>query len=1102
MSEPQDLVTHSLNVSGEATVNSSSVPLSQASRYVIGEEIARGGMGEVYRATDTVLNREVAVKVLHAKYGPDSPATRRFADEARITGQLQHPAIPPVHDLGTLPDGRPFLAMKLIKGNTLERLLKARSSPDEGRGLLIAVFEQICQAIAYAHAHDVIHRDLKPANIMVGSFGEVQVMDWGLAKVMATATSGGRESDPETTAAETEIKSLRDSDGSFTQAGSILGTPAFMPPEQAVGAVSSIDTRSDVFGLGAILAVILTGSPPFVASSAETTRVKAAQGDVAECFAKLDLCGAEPELIDLCKRCLSPKQDDRPKNAEAVASSVAEHRAAAAERARQAELDSVKSAEQRKRRRTQFVLAAVALILLAAVGVGSALASLWRNAEDAKGKALAAQEETEAARERLARVEYGRTMQVAYQEYRENNVGAARKLLESTRPDLRGWEYHHVHRLCSYDLFTLKGLISRPESSMDGKRILAPQVSMDGKRILTLDEVNQVRLSDSESGKEMLRIKDAQFAALSRDGTRIAVVGTGCIRIHDSKSGENIRTLPILLQATYALDFSPNGHQLAVGAENVSGLWDVETGTEILKILCKPDDHVCFAFSPDSLRVVIAGPDLRVTIRDSKTGKELFACPAGKEEIMCLRYSPDGTRIASAGDAQTVRVWDAKTGAQEHDLKVERGKATDVCFSPDGRTLAAAAWLIDTPFMWDMATGRELPTIHGHSGGIRSLAFSRDGTRLITSGHDGTCRVWDLKSNKEVLVLKGHADTVNSAAYLPGENRIVSTSLDLTTKIWDARVPSEKITRFDLAERYPSDISADGSRMLCSEPDKTASICDTVTGQRLVHLNEVHSGIAYGGTFSADGSRVFTTDGTNTVRIWDSHNGALIQLLRIPFDAKQGMFGSGKLNPNGTKYVSSATDKLVRMWDVASGTQLYDFPANQQFMDDIQFDPTGERFVNCSSGSMDVRDTRTGERVTELRLGTDKESDQTFSLRYNRKGTKLITAHSSGLARVWDARTGEVLLTLRGHSRILIAADFSPDGTRIVTAGDDKTLRVWDAATGIEVLTLRGHTDQVIQARFTSDGTRIISLSTDNTIRIWDSRPFRETRLEQKKKNK
>ena len=240
-------------------------PSTDSTRYVLGDEIARGGMGVVYLATDTILSREVAVKVLQTRFAPGSGTARRFADEARIAAQLQHPAIPPVHDLGILPDGRPFLAMKLIKGQTLEALLKARPDPSAERGRFVAVFEQICQALAYAHAHDVIHRDLKPANVMVGAFGEVQVMDWGLAKVLTNREDEQSAPDPDATTGGTDIISLRDTEGTLTQAGSILGTPAFMPPEQAVGAVGKINEQSDVFGLGAVLAVILTGRPPFMA---------------------------------------------------------------------------------------------------------------------------------------------------------------------------------------------------------------------------------------------------------------------------------------------------------------------------------------------------------------------------------------------------------------------------------------------------------------------------------------------------------------------------------------------------------------------------------------------------------------------------------------------------------------------------------------------------------------------------------------------------------------------------------------------------------------------------------------------------------------------
>ena len=204
------------------------------------------------RARDTALDRDVAVKLLSERYPPDSVPAQRFLSEARITGQLQHPGIPAVHQVGTFADGRPFLAMKLIKGSTLETILKYRPGPSAGGGTAVgglAIFEAVCQAVGYAHAHRVIHRDLKPANVMVGAFGEVQVMDWGLAKVLGEGKVGTTDApSADETQAWTQVSPALES-GSHTQAGSLIGTPAFIPPEQAAGEIERVNERSDVFGL-------------------------------------------------------------------------------------------------------------------------------------------------------------------------------------------------------------------------------------------------------------------------------------------------------------------------------------------------------------------------------------------------------------------------------------------------------------------------------------------------------------------------------------------------------------------------------------------------------------------------------------------------------------------------------------------------------------------------------------------------------------------------------------------------------------------------------------------------------------------------------------
>ncbi len=348
--------------------------------YQLQGEIARGGMGAILKGRDVDLGRDLAIKVLLESHQGNSDVVRRFIEEAQIGGQLQHPGVVPVYELGAFPDRRPYFAMKLVKGRTLASLLTdqpisvgagsvRRSGPDRGTeapptGRLcpphdlprfLSIFEQVCQTMAYAHARGVIHRDLKPSNVMVGSFGEVQVMDWGLAKVLP---QGGIADEAQgQLAQQTVIMTVRSGSagsGSESQAGSVLGTPVYMAPEQARGEVDRIDERADVFGLGAILCEILTGQPPFTGATREEIRAQSARGDLSDALCRLDACAAEPELIDLARDCLAPEQTRRPRSAGEVARRISGYLAGVQERLRTAELARVEMqarAEEETRRR-------------------------------------------------------------------------------------------------------------------------------------------------------------------------------------------------------------------------------------------------------------------------------------------------------------------------------------------------------------------------------------------------------------------------------------------------------------------------------------------------------------------------------------------------------------------------------------------------------------------------------------------------------------------------------------------------------------------------------------------------------------------------------
>ncbi len=311
-----------------------------AGRNLLYEMLGEGGMGVVRRGRDPDLGRDLAVKLLRPEYRDDAGLRCRFVEEAQVGGQLQHPGTVPVYEMGNTSDGCPYFSMKLVKGQTLATLLAHRSSPAYELPRFLNIFEAVCQAVAYAHSKGVIHRDLKPGNIMVGAFGEVQVMDWGLAKVLR-----GDSEDAERTTPGTVVRTVRSdstAEGDWTHGA--VGTLAFMAPEQARGEQDAVDERADVFGMGAVLCVILTGQPPYIGVSRKDLERRVAAGEVGEALGRLEGCGAEEELVVLASDCLAPRREERPRHAGEVARRMSAYLAGVQERLRAAELERAAAA--------------------------------------------------------------------------------------------------------------------------------------------------------------------------------------------------------------------------------------------------------------------------------------------------------------------------------------------------------------------------------------------------------------------------------------------------------------------------------------------------------------------------------------------------------------------------------------------------------------------------------------------------------------------------------------------------------------------------------------------------------------------------------------
>jgi serine/threonine-protein kinase len=360
------------SLAGEAKGSAAAAPLpARLGRYELLEEIGRGGMGCVLRGHDSDLGRDLAVKILLPDHQDDPGVVSRFTEEAQIGGQLQHPGIVPVYEVGRSDDRLLYFTMKLVRGRTLAELLRQRADPRQDLPRFLQVFEQVCQTLAYAHSRGVIHRDLKPANVMVGAFGEVQVMDWGLAKRLQTPEA--RTHGAAQTGGELGQRA--------TKPGAVMGTPAYLAPEQARGENDRLDERCDVFGLGGILCEILTGRPPYDGTDAEVLG-KALRAELGEALARLDGCGADPDLIRLARSCLATRAEARPRDGGVLAAELCAYRESVEARLRQAELAQARADVERKRRRLALGLAASVLLTVLVAGGGW----LWVVQERAEGE--------------------------------------------------------------------------------------------------------------------------------------------------------------------------------------------------------------------------------------------------------------------------------------------------------------------------------------------------------------------------------------------------------------------------------------------------------------------------------------------------------------------------------------------------------------------------------------------------------------------------------------------------------------------------------------------------------------------------------------------
>lgn len=758
-----------------------------------GRQLGEGGMGIVWRARDTQLHRDVAVKVLRSTLVGEPTIVRRFQDEAQLTSQLQHPGIPPVHAMGILDDGRPYFCMKIVKGHTLQQLLHDRTTPTQELPHLLQVFEQVCQAVAYAHSKAVVHRDLKPANVMVGAFGEVQVMDWGLGKVLEAESQRPPAVSESTASIVSVVETDRaDTPVDVTHMGSVLGTYAYMPPEQALGLTPQVDRRSDVFGLGAMLCEILTGHPPYEGSTAEV-KARAQLCDLSSARPRLRECEVDEALVALAERCLSKDRDDRPAEGSIVAAAITSYQAATQERLRQAEIDrATAQAESRRaaaeareeqlwatarseRRARLLGWSLAAALALGLVGTSS-FYLLERQtavrAESARSEADERRQMAEGLKRDLERLTYAHQIGLAQAEWDANNTRNAWTHLESTDPRFREWEYRYLNHL-----FTR----------------------------------NQITLVDKN-----IQIRSVDFRP---DGAYLAATGGGnTVKIWDLRTHRVHKVLPHSMELN-SVAFSPDGKLLACGGgETVPGassgesttrgevkIWSADTFDVVASIRLDGDEVMCVAFNTQTTQLAAAtghwGDASPGTIRTWSTSNwhEICRLRGHHKWITSVAFGPDDVLASSSADG-TLWLWDVDQGRQlgaalravtMTNAPTVSGFGSmhlirNVAISPDGKRLAAAHW-DGTARIWDRVSGELVFTLQGHTNCVHNVTFSADGKSLATASWDGTARLWDVETGRQQATLKGHRNWVLGVRFSPDGNWLATGCRDATVKLWDLR---------------------------------------------------------------------------------------------------------------------------------------------------------------------------------------------------------------------------------------------------------------------------------------------------------------------------
>lgn len=670
-----------------------------------------------------------------------------------------------------------------------------------------------------------------------------------------------------------------------------------------------------------------------------------------------------------------------------------------------------------------------------------------------------ANQEADRANTELRRAEglvYANTVASAQREWEAGNSGPAWTHLDAAQGDLRGWEHDYLFSRFNQNQTTLRA---------HKKPVFRVAMSGDGRLIVSGGFDDTVKVWDASRGDETLMLERhtarVTSVALSTDGQRIVSgYADGMVKVWDASSGEEALALKQHMFEVTSVTVSTDGKRIVSGSsDGTVKVWDAFNGevTAIYKVQGSSVSSI--ALNANGLRIASGSSDGTVKVWNVLNGDVTLTLNKYVNDVDILAQDANGQRILNGSWGDLPFVWNALTKQETATFGLTNFHVS-VALSADGQYIVSGS-SDSTVKVWDASNGKETRAFRENTDGVRSVALSADGQRIVVGGWDGTVKVWDVLRAQETLRLKGHTAAVTSVAANADGLRIVSGSSDGTVKIWDASSSQETLTLTGHTDSVVSvALSADGRRIVSGSADQTVKVWDAPSGQ-VARTLEGHTARVTSVALSADGKHIVSGSWDRTVKVWDASNGQEAHTL----EGHTARVTSVAMSADGQQIVSGSWDGTVKIWDTSSGKETLTLKGHT---DGVEMTEARRSHVF-------------GNRAGILCIALSAD------------GQRVVSGSQDGTVRVWDASSGDELITLLGHTARVNSVALSADGNRIISGSLDGTVQVWNAWSGEEILMLRGSTDEVTSVILSTDGKRIVSGSSDGTVQVWDASTGQKT---------